>query len=235
MNMEKYRIERYKILPSTNDYAKQKRTEGENLIVIAAAQSGGRGTKGRSFDSGEGGLYMSILTFPENVRAKGAFTIMQNAAAAVCETLVAFGLQPTLKWPNDVLVGGKKICGILIENTFLGEWVRSSVVGIGLNIRNALPRELQEIATSIALETGRLPCLLDVEKVLIENLSNGRMHERYTQYLGFIGEEVTLLMGEERIRARLIGVDSEGNLIAETATGRSHFSAAEVSLRGIDG
>ena len=77
MNTQKeVKIERFSTLPSTNDYAKEKRGEGKDLIVIARAQTGGRGTKGRIFSSGEGGLYLSKLTFYEDFPAKKAFQII---------------------------------------------------------------------------------------------------------------------------------------------------------------
>ena len=121
---------------STNKYAKAQRGAGENLLVVAERQTGGKGTKGRSFCSKKGGVYLSLLTFYQDFPASNAFQIMQGAAAAVCETLAFFGLSPKIKWPNDVYVGGKKICGILIENALKGRYIGSSVVGIGLNVFN---------------------------------------------------------------------------------------------------
>ena len=138
-------------LPSTQDYAKERRVDGENLAVTATYQTGGKGTKGRTFSSQEGGVYLSKLTFYEDLHVKSAFKIMIGAAVAVCETLRFYGLKPLIKWPNDICVKDKKICGILIENVFAGDKVRSSVVGIGLNVFNSLPEELADIATSMKL------------------------------------------------------------------------------------
>ena len=156
---------------------------------------------------------------------------MQNAAAAVCETLAGFGVKPYIKWPNDIFVNGKKICGILIENTFSGGYVRSSVVGIGLNVHNVLPEALKDIATTLHTETGETVSVEEVERALIEKLDDGTVAEKYTQYLGLIGENVTLICGENVVRATLIGVDGDGNLLARTASGEERFSSAEVSLR----
>ncbi len=229
---EREKIERFDVLPSTNDYAKQKRAEGKNRIIIAKTQSGGRGTKGRSFVSDEGGLYMSKLTFYENLPAKKAFTVMQQCAVAVCETLAAFGVRGQIKWPNDILVNGKKICGILIENTFSGEYVRCSIVGIGLNVCNRLPDELQKAATTIEEQTGKSYAVEEVERVLLETLSMENLGEKYTNYLGFIGERITLLCADKRTEAILLGVDEEGRLIAEIEGEKQLFFSAEVSLRG---
>lgn len=231
MKCKKAAILRFETLPSTNDYAKEKRGEGKNLFIIAKEQSGGRGTKGRRFSSARGGVYVSALSFYENLPAKHAFRIMQNAAVSVCETLRSFGVTPQIKWPNDILVNGKKICGILIENTFSGEDVHSSIVGIGVNVCNELPLELQEIATTLAKETGKEIAVSKVEKRLLKHLKNAALWKRYPQYVGFIGRSVSLICGEETLEVKMLGVDEEGNLLAETKEGEKKFSSAEVSLR----
>ena len=231
MNGREIKIERFDTLPSTNDYAKTLRNGGQDTIVIAKAQSGGRGTKGRSFSSNAGGLYLTLLRFLTDFPAKDAFSIMQTAAVAVCETLKLYALEPKIKWPNDILVGGKKICGILIENTFSGAWVRDSLVGIGLNVNNALEEELCPIATSMRLETGKTLDLAEVESRLIDNLLRPADAEKYARYLSYVGERVTLLRGAERIDAKVLAVDERGNLVAQTKNGEEKFAAAEITLR----
>ncbi len=230
MNEEKYTRIALEEVASTNDYAKEKRREGENLIVTAKRQTGGRGTKGRSFSSNEGGAFISRLTFYRDKQAKTAFSIMVGAAVAVCKTVEFYGLQPVVKWPNDVLVNGKKICGILIENTLSGERIASSVVGIGLNVNNPLPAELTGIATTLRGEGVRV----DVEEVvdrLLFALEKEYTVEEYRKYLGFIGMEITLLFGDERIPATLLSVTNEGKLAVKIAGEYREISAAEVSLR----
>ena len=145
MNKKKEIVREYfSCLPSTNDYAKSKREEGRDLIVTASCQSGGRGTKGRAFSSNEGGVYLSKLTFYENMAAKNAFKIMANAAVAVCETLRFYGLQPVIKWVNDIYCGGKKVCGILCES-FVARGRRFIAVGIGINLyTEKFPEELRK-------------------------------------------------------------------------------------------
>ena len=215
---------------STNDYAKAKRGEGKPLIVRAKRQSGGRGTKGRSFASDEGGVYLSKLSFC-NLPTNRAFEIMIGAAVAVCETVAFYGVRPQIKWPNDILVNGKKMCGILIENTFSGGEIASSVVGIGLNVNNVLSEGLLEIATTLRMETGKSLCVEEVAERLISALDKPWRIEDYRRYLGFMGECVTLIIGDERIPATLLCVSDEGKLIVETESGRREFSSAEVSVR----
>ena len=225
------KIQRFESIASTNDYAKSKRDEGQNLLVIAASQTGGRGTKGRSFSSTKGGLYLSKLSFYENFPAKDAFKIMQTAAAAVCETLASFGLSPKIKWANDVFVNGKKICGILIENTFSGANIASSVVGIGLNVYNELPEELKNIATTIQKETGKTFPIEEVEKRLVAFLADENTYKKYDGYLGWLGETVEMLSGEERLFAKLLSVDETGGLWVETDGEKRRFTSAEISLK----
>lgn len=216
---------------STNEYAKARRDLGENLLVVAKKQTGGRGTKGRSFCSNLGGVYLSLLTFYQDFPASSAFQIMQGAAAAVCETLAFFGVKPKIKWANDVYVNGKKICGILIENALKGKYIGSSVVGIGLNVWNELSDELSSIATTLFKETGKK---MDVERVidvLVRFLEEKNIHEKYAQYLGWLNEEVTLVIGDKETRAKLLSVDETGGLWAEIDGEKRRLAAAEVSLR----
>ncbi len=233
MNGGRYGMKRITLeeIGSTNDYAKLLRGEKTPLVVTALRQAGGRGTKGRSFCSEEGGIYLSMLRFPKDFLAKDAFKIMSGAAVAVCETLRAYGVQSMIKWANDVFVNGKKICGILIENTLSGDKISSSIVGVGVNICNPLPNELEEIATTLYKETGKKLSVEEVTERLIEELLKERTIDDYRAYLGFIGARVTLILGDELVPATLLGVDDEGRLLAEINGEKRTFSSAEVSVR----
>ena len=223
-------IEFFQELDSTNEYVKTKRGEGVARIAVAARQTGGRGTKGRSFSSELGGIYLSKLCFPDKLLAKDAFSIMASAAVAVCETLRAFGISPVIKWANDVYVNDKKICGILIENVFSGEFVRSSVVGIGLNVCNPLPEELASIATTMQKESGERCSVKDVCARLMEELEKEHSMGEYLSYLGYMGRDARLILGDKSVPATLVCVDREGGLIAEINGERTRLTAAEVSL-----
>lgn len=230
VNLSEYKRVHFDEVGSTNDFAKEQRKNGENLIISATKQTQGHGTKGRSFSSADGGVYVTKLTFYPDFSAKSAFEIMKAAAAAVCQTLVFFGLTPKIKWPNDVFVNGKKICGILIENALSGNKISSSIVGVGLNVCNSLPEELIEIATSMQAETGGTFSVDEVREVLIHNLCAENIHERYEEFLGWLGERVTLVLGDTRIAATLLSVDEDGGLWAEVNGEHRKFVAAEVSV-----
>lgn len=222
---------RFAEIPSTNDYAKEKRGEGKPLIITALSQSKGRGTKGRSFVSNQGGVYLSLLRFYEDFPAKEGFRIMANAAVAVCETLRYYGLNPVIKWANDVFVDDKKICGILIENSFSGRFIHSSVVGIGLNVNGYFAGELKETAASMQERTGKRFSVEEVTEKLIEELLKEREMREYLSYVGYMGREALLIMGEEKKRAKLLSVDEEGGLWVEIDGEQKRLTSAEVSVR----
>jgi BirA family biotin operon repressor/biotin-[acetyl-CoA-carboxylase] ligase len=222
---------KHKEIASTNDYAKEKRGDKRDLIVTAKRQTGGRGTKGRSFSSNVGGVYLTSLRFYENFPAKHAFKKMASATVAVCKTLEAFGVKPVIKWSNDIHVNGKKICGILTENTFLGEWLTCSVIGIGVNVCNALPAELEGIATTLERETGKRLSVRKVTKRLIKNLAEEYPVEEYLKRLGYMGRQVELILGDERVPATLLRVDNDGGLWVEIDGKTKRFTAAEVSIK----
>jgi len=227
------KVENFDELPSTQEYAKERRLLGENLTVIAKRQSGGKGTKGRSFSSLEGGVYLSKLTFYENFPAKEAFKIMVGTAVAVCETLRFYGLNPVIKWPNDIFVNDKKICGILIEQVVSGKKISSSIVGVGLNVYNELPEELFNIATTMKTETGNDYSVEEVANRLTEELAKEASMEKYLSYLGYMGREATLIFGDERVHGTLLSVDEEGGLLVEIKGKTRRLTAAEVSVKGL--
>ena len=218
-------------ISSTQEYVKQCRIEGKNLLVTADEQTGGMGTKGRSFVSAKGGVYLTRLQFHEGFLAKNAFLVMASAAVAVCETLRAYGVKPLIKWANDVYVNDKKICGILIENVFRGNEISSSMTGIGLNVCNSLPSELADIATTLERETGTRFDVTEVRERLIAELNKQRTMQEYLSYVGYMGCEATLILGDKRIHGTLVSVDNEGVLTVDTKEGRLRLTSAEVSVR----
>ena len=229
--MNEYIIEKFEEIASTNEYCKKVRTDGKNRIVIAKKQTGGKGTKGRSFSSNQGGVYLSKLDCDLDFPAKNAFLIMARSAVAVCKTLEFFGIEAKIKWANDIFVQGKKICGILIENTFSNQNISSSIVGVGLNVCNEFPKELENIAISMR-EASRQDFLVEeVEKVLVDELCKPYSMQEYRAYLGFLGEEREMLVGQERKRVRLLSVDDDGALWVEEQGEKKKYYSAEVSFQ----
>ena len=150
---------------------------------------------------------------------------------SVCETLRYFGIEACIKWPNDIFVNGKKISGILIENVLSGKNISSSIVGIGLNVYNELPDELLPIATTMNLETGKSYSVDEVFNRLMEDLQKERTMNEYLSYLGFMGREATLLLGDECVHGTLLSVDNEGGLQVKINGMVRRFTAAEVTVK----
>lgn len=148
-------------IDSTNSYLKAEAMSGapDGLCAIADRQTAGRGRAGRSFRSDAGqGVYLSMLLRPA-CAPTAAMTVTAHVAVAVCRALERCGVQPGIKWTNDLVLGTKKICGILTELTVEAEsgTVDSIVAGIGVNVRQRpedFPEELRAIAGSVYSETG---------------------------------------------------------------------------------
>ena len=224
------KIVRFDEIASTNDYAKTQKSKGENLIILAKRQTGGKGTKGRSFSSNEGGVYLTKLVFYKNFPASNAFLIMARTAVAVCKTLESFGLTPVIKWANDVFVNGKKICGILIENSFSGKTIGSSIIGVGLNVNNQLPTELNDIAISMREALGVEQDFSKVEAELIKNLGEPYEFSEYQKRVGFLNREVTLVLGENKVSSIPLTVEEDGALQVSIGGEIRKVYAGEVSL-----
>lgn len=224
------KIELLREVDSTNTYLKRYLQGGEDVIVCAQRQTGGKGTKGRSFSSEEGGVYLSKLTFYHDVPASDAFRVMINAAVAVCNTARAFGADAHIKWPNDVYVEKRKLSGTLIENTVFSGMLQSSIVGIGINVNNDLS-ELSDIAVSLS-QIAKKP--LPVQKVrdcLIKELSKEHTFEEYRAYLRFLGKEVTVIEGENSYLAVALRVLRDGRLVVKVGEREKILNSAEISLK----
>ncbi len=215
---------------STNEYLKRLNGE-EDTIVTALRQTAGKGTKGRSFSSADGGLYLSVMRFYENFSAANAFEIMINSCVAVCKTVEGFGIKPVIRWANDVLVNGRKICGTLIENTFAGANIRRSIIGMGINVNNELPSELRQIAVSMREILGNRLSLQTVKKGLIANLQKSFTINDYKKYIDWFGKEVVLRTDKESYTATALDVTADGRLVVSRDGKIIEISSAEVSLR----
>lgn len=224
----KFRVIKLKKVSSTNDYCKF-RDLPDKTVVVAKMQTGGKGTKGRSFASDKGGIYLSL------VRTASApsqlFSILKDSCVAVCRTVQFFGCEPVIRWSNDVLVGGKKISGTLIENVILPDGSCRSVVGIGLNVCNKLPEELNDIATTLSAEAKDKVRYKKVLKVLLSCLEKEYSCDDYRSYINWFGQSVCLKRGEESLQAVALDVDENGMLICRINGEVQKISSAEVSLR----
>ena len=224
------KIEILEEIDSTNEYIKRYLSLGEDRVVAAKRQTGGKGTKGRSFLSNEGGVYLTALNFYRGFFAKDAFLIMAHAATAVCKTAEHFGLKPEIKWPNDVYLSGRKLAGILVENILEGDKIRASIVGIGMNVCNDLG-ELCKIAVSLSEAARRTVCVEEARELLIQNLQNADTFDDYLKRVRFLGQEVQVVEGDKKYQAKALQVCADGRLKVEREGEEICLSAAEISLK----
>lgn len=224
------RIELLDEVDSTNEYIKRYLPCGEDVIVCARRQTQGQGTKNRSFLSLDGGVYLTALKFYENFPAADAFKIMAHAAVAVCRTVESFGVNPEIKWSNDVLAGGKKLCGILIENGLKDGRVAYSIVGIGVNACNDIT-ELGGIATSLTEQTQRYISAEEVRERLIEEYQRRSSFEEYLSRVKFLGKTVRVIEGDTEYEAFASRILADGRLEIEIQGQIRALSSAEIRVR----
>lgn len=216
-------------IDSTNEYCKRNYV-GHSFAVTAQVQTAGRGTKGRSFSCERGGLYLSVVRNPYKMETTDAFSITANACTAVCRTLEHYGLKPVIRWANDILVNGKKVCNILVENAFSGSFVSRSIVGIGLNVNNKLPEDLLRIATTLKAQTGKEITVSEVRNILLENMYKKFTLSDYKSYIDWFGKQITVKTADCEHSAIAIDVDADGRLICILAGSLKKISSAEVAI-----
>ena len=238
----------YDRVSSTNDLARELAASGadEGTCVLAREQTAGRGRQGRSWSSPAGeGLYLSLILRPE-IRVAWSPVITLAGAVAVAETLrFPFGLPTDIKWPNDVLVSGRKLCGILVESAIEGERLDYAVMGIGVNLGQAsFPAEIADTATSLLIETGRsvpaevfiVPLLERLEYWYRTATTNpDRCIARWEELSSYArGCPVRIESIEGAIEGITDGLASSGALIVELANGeKREIVSGNVRIRAL--
>lgn len=212
-------------LPSTNDYC-ETREFGEDTAIIAREQTGGKGTKGRSFSSLRGGVYLSLVRYYP-CKAENSFSLMIASCMAVVKTLELYGVRADVKWPNDVFLNGKKICGILIKNSFEGENVKKSITGIGVNVNNDIPKDLADIAINLKSVVGEVD-IDEFYKRLIENLYADYSVDEYRSRNIVLGKEITVIKNGESRKAVAEDVAADGSLVLK---GGERLFYGEVTIK----
>lgn len=241
-------ILRFDSLPSTNDLARKMAEQGaaEGIAVLAREQTRGRGRQGRRWVSPRGeGLYLSVILRP-TVEPTRATVITLAAAIAVTETLAFdYAVAADIKWPNDIHARGRKVCGILVESAIEKSKLDYAVLGVGVNLgQREFPAELQEVATSVLIESGRrvtpdefaVPLLARLEAWYRIALREPAAIIAQWQALSSYAEgcAVRVENGDGAIEGITRGLAPSGALIVETADGhRREVFAGEVRLRKV--
>ena len=244
----------FETIDSTNKRAKELAAEGtvHGTLVTADAQVAGVGRRGRSWSSEkDAGIYMSMVLRPEIETDKASMLTLiaalavQKAIQKVCGEKVE--ALPMIKWPNDVVLNKKKICGILTEMSLKGTAIDYVIVGIGINVNNkAFPEEIAQTASSLSRECGE-----DIEREMLITEVWKQFSVYYEQFLkttdlSFLKEEYekALINKEEKVKVLdplgeyvgiAKGITNTGELIVDTEESTKLVSGGEVSVRGIYG
>lgn len=226
--MTEMKIIKLDTVVSTQDEIKKYLDEVPPIAVLAAEQTGGRGTKGRAFSSAKGGVYASFIIGFKDIKADKAHLVLERLSLAVIKTLEEFGAEAAVKWPNDIFVCGKKICGMLIENVFAGGNIEKTVAGIGINVNNELPDELKDIAISLKQVLGRSVDTLEVFDSLCKNIVKDYPEGLYKKYSMVIGKKITVSKGGESYSAVATDLTEDGRLVLSDG---EILSFEEISLK----
>jgi len=239
-------ILRFDTVSSTNDLARELAVSGasEGTCIVAREQTAGRGRQGRSWSSPEGeGLYLSLILRP-TIKASGSAVLTLASAIAVAEVLrQTFDVSVDIKWPNDVLASGRKICGILIESAVEGDDIQFAIAGIGINVaQRSFPGELHDTATSLLLETNKAFTTEEVLDPLLDRLERWytvaaanpeEVIARWQELSSFARDcAVRVESAEGKVDGVTRGLNSKGALVIQLAGGElREVVSGEVSLR----
>jgi BirA family transcriptional regulator, biotin operon repressor / biotin---[acetyl-CoA-carboxylase] ligase len=223
-------------IDSTNDEARRQAASGAppGRVIWADRQSAGHGRQGRAWHSPPGNLHCSILLRPERAAAEAA-QLSFAAALALCDAIPA-ALDPRCKWPNDVLIGGKKVAGILLESEAAGANVAWLVVGVGVNLA-ASPAATETPATSLAalgVVTTPAAMLAALCRHFLSwhEIWRGQgfapLRAAWLDRAHGLGGDIRVRFGATDTRGRFVDLDASGALVLENSAGRRHISAGAV-------
>jgi BirA family biotin operon repressor/biotin-[acetyl-CoA-carboxylase] ligase len=221
---------------STNDVVEKLARDGvkEGVVVFAESQTKGRGRLGRVWTSPtRKGLWFSILLRPD-LRPQEMTQLTVAAATALWRAIhQETGLVPEIKWPNDILIRGKKVVGILTELSAEMDRVKHVTLGVGVDVNlttNEFPLELRKIATSLRIETGKLITRAELATAVLRELDRdyarictGKFEEvadEWEEHCTTIGQRVVISMGDRKMRGFAESLDDDGALVLRTEHGR---------------
>jgi BirA family biotin operon repressor/biotin-[acetyl-CoA-carboxylase] ligase len=236
------RVIYYPSLASTMEVAKQEAQRGaaEGTIIIADEQTAGKGRMKRLWLSPEGSIALSVILYPDMAYL---LPIVMLASLAVVHGIEAVtGLKAQVKWPNDVLVHGKKVCGILVESELRRNNVDFAILGIGVNVNLRLADfpEILPIATSLSDELGREVShlelvrwlLVEIERLYLALRVGESIYEEWRDRLVTLGRRVSAKWGTTSYEGIAESVDRDGSLLLRNSDGSlTRIVAGDVTLR----
>jgi BirA family biotin operon repressor/biotin-[acetyl-CoA-carboxylase] ligase len=217
-------------ISSTNCKAKQLvlLNEDEGSIILSKIQTQGRGRFDRNWESPEGGVYLSIILRPD-CSAEKALLLSIMSGVVISKTVSFYGLNPTIKWPNDVRVNNKKIAGILIESESILDRMKYVIVGLGINLnlkKENLSEKISEESTSILEETGKQTDYYEFIKKLLNNFYRyydifletkyNIIINEWKNYSDTIGKKISYSTNNNQIIGKVIDINEFGSLVIKT-------------------
>ncbi len=227
-------FEYHETVASTNDIVRERAEKGarEGLVIASSSQTEGRGRLNRAFSSPVGGLYLSVLLRPD-IGPDGISTLPLMAGLAVSKAIsTSTGLESELKWPNDVNIRGRKVCGILVESSVKGEKLDQVIIGIGINantLPDDLPVEIRGRASSLRAESGKevsivdllrdLVCFLDMQYLKFISGGTEELLDQWSERASTLGKDVRISDSSGSFTGKALGVDQTGALMVRTGEG----------------
>lgn len=238
-------------IDSTNTKAQELAEKGypSGTLVVADKQESGKGRRGRSWVSPSGtGIFMTLMIKPD-INPNNASMLTLVAALAVAKAVTSVtGEEAMIKWPNDIVVNSKKVCGILTEMNAQFDYINHIVVGIGINVHNeSFPEEISQMASSLMIEAGgkrfhRAQIIAETMSyfeqyydTFLKTQDLSALVREYDELLVNRNKSVRVLDPKEPFDGKAMGITPKGELIVDTWESRKLVSSGEVSVRGIYG
>lgn len=238
-------------IDSTNTKAQELAEKGypSGTLVVADKQESGKGRRGRSWVSPSGtGIFMTLMIKPD-INPNNASMLTLVAALAVAKAITSVtGEKALIKWPNDIVINGKKVCGILTEMNAQFDYINHIVVGIGINVHNeSFPEEISQMASSLMIEAGgkrfhRAQIIAETMSyfeqyydTFLKTQDLSALVREYDELLVNRNKSVRVLDPKEPFDGKAMGITPKGELIVDTWESRKLVSSGEVSVRGIYG
>lgn len=238
-------------IDSTNIKAQELAEKGyqSGTLVVADKQESGKGRRGRSWVSPSGtGIFMTLMIKPD-INPNNASMLTLVAALAVAKAITSVtGEEALIKWPNDIVINGRKVCGILTEMNAQFDYINHIVVGIGINVHNeSFPEEISQMASSLMIEAGgkrfhRAQIIAETMSyfeqyydTFLKTQDLSALVRDYDKLLVNRNKSVRVLDPKEPFDGKAMGITPKGELIVDTWESRKLVSSGEVSVRGIYG
>lgn len=235
-----WRLEEMEEVPSTQDVARSLADDGapEGTVIVAGVQSAGRGRAGRIWSSPKGGLYMSIILRPPNLPNTQLLSLV-GTLSVVRGVKSSVGIDSSIRWPNDVLIRGGKVSGIIVESSYSGQTLSAAVLGIGVNCNNrtaimghqSMPAAslMEELHGPVDIAQVRGGILDSLQSVYSKWVDGSDIRRDVETFMGTLGRRVLVKTKAGReITCTAVGLDASGALIAKDGLTTMTFHGEDV-------